>query len=200
MQANRARLEAMHIVQHQGIRATLEIVAVNNHMKKLRNNKGMTLVELILYIAILSVFIGGAINFSWDVIYGRIKSNTQRTLSQNLRIVSKRMAYEIRNATAISIPNSSTISLVMADSERNPTVFDLSGGRVRIGYGSSGPCPTTSPCFLSSNELTISNLTFTNLSTGTSTNVQVSITGSTTGSSDEYQGTETYRTSVELRN
>ena len=177
------------------------IVAVNKFYMKLsmKNNSGMTLVELILYIALLSIFIGGAITFSWDVIYGRIKSNTQRIISQNLRIVSKRMAYEIRNATAISIPNSSTISLTMSDSSRNPTVFDLSGGRIRIGFGLSGPCPTSSPCFLTSNELTISNLTFTNLSSGASTNTQVSITGSTTGSSDEFQGTETYRTSVEVR-
>jgi len=163
------------------------------------DNKGTTFVELILYIALLSIFIGGAITFSWDIIYGRVKSNTQRTLSQNLRIASKRISYEIRNSIAVSIPNSSTISLTMSDSARNPTVFDLSGGRVRISYGASGPCPTSSPCFLTSNELTISNLTFTNLSTGASTNVRFSITGSTTGSSDEFQGTETYATSVELR-
>ena len=159
----------------------------------------MTLVELILYIALLSLFIGGAISFAWDIIYGRVKSNTQRALSQNLRIASRRISYEIRNSTAFSIPNASTLSLTLADSTRNPTVIDLSGGRVRIGYGSSGPCPVLTPCFLTSNELTISNLMFTNLSSGGSTNVQISIAGELTGPRQEYKLQDSYQTSVELR-
>lgn len=170
-------------------------------MNKLKENSGTTFVELILYIALLSVFIGGAITFSWDIIYGRVKSNTQRVVSQNLRLATERIAYEIRNATAVTVNNSSTVTLTLSDAARNPTIIDLNSGRIRIGVGSGlgGQCSTSSRCFLTSNELTISNLTFTNLSSGTSTNIKFSLTGQTSGSSKDYQMTETYASSIELR-
>lgn len=167
----------------------------------MKKNSGATLVELILYIALLSIFIGGAITFAWDIIYSRVKSNTQRLVSQNLRLASRRIEFEIRNASAITVNDSSTITLTMADSTRNPTIIDLNSGRVQIGVGAGlgGQCSTSARCFLTSNELTISNLTFTNLSSGTSTNIKFSITGVASGDTNEFDATQTYTSSVELR-
>ncbi|HDQ88535.1 MAG TPA: hypothetical protein ENN92_00055, partial [candidate division WWE3 bacterium] len=49
-----------------------------NYLRKL--NKGFTLIELILYIALVSAFLTGSIKFLWDVIYVRektVENNTQ---------------------------------------------------------------------------------------------------------------------------
>lgn len=162
------------------------------------SHKGFTLVELILYIALLSIFITGAIQFSWDIIYGRVKVQTQQELSQNLRLAGQRIAYEIRNATAVTNVTANSITLAfIGDATRHPTVINVVSNRLQISYGGSGPC--VSGCFLTSDQLAISNLTFTNLSSGVSTNVKVSITGTLSGDRSEFDATETYVTSAELR-
>lgn len=166
-------------------------------------NKGYTLIELILYVALISVFVSGAVYFAWDIIYGRVKSGVQQEVTQNLRHASGRIIYEIRNAQGVNSIGPSLISLAMTDSARNPTAFDVYDGRLRIGFGSGGSCPTTSPCTLTSDEVTVTNLTFTDLSSsgGESVNVQFTITLESNNPSgrQEWEKTQTYSTSVELR-
>ena len=161
---------------------------------------GFTLIELILYIAISSIFMLASVSFAWDVIYGRVKSYVQQEVNQNMRFASKRITYEIRNASAISSVGSSTLTLTMADPDRNPTVFDVSNGRLRIGYGGSGGCPISSPCPLTSDNVSLTNLTFTNLSqVPNSSNIQFSITIISSGDRLEFQESQTYRGAAEIR-
>lgn len=162
--------------------------------------QGFTLIELLLYIGIISIFLTGAILFAWDVIYGRVKSSVQREVGANIRLASKRISYEIRSATGINLASGSTLSLGMADSSRNPTIFSLSGGRVYIGYGSSGSCPTSSPCALTSNLVTIPTLIFTNRSTGSSSyNIEFDITVDSNAERKEWQYSQSYSGSTEVR-
>lgn len=168
--------------------------------KKQQRSQGFTLIELIIYLSLVSVFISGAVLFAWDIIYGRVKSQTQQEVNQNLRLASKRITYQIRNASEINFLGGSILSLAAIDSFRDPTIFDLSAGRLRIGFGSSGPCPVASPCNLTSNEVTVSNLVFTDLSSGSnSKNIQFTITIASTADRSEWQKSQTYTTSVELR-
>lgn len=172
-------------------------------MKRKKNiQNGFTLIELILYIGISAMFMTAATLFAWDVIYGRVKSYAQQEVNQNMRLASKRIIYEIRNASGINTVSANSISLAMSDSSRNPTVIDLSGGRVRIGYGTSGSCPTTTPCSLTSNAVTVSALSFTNFSSlPNSENIRFTITMSKEAGTvaKEFQETQTYTGSAELR-
>ena len=164
------------------------------------NNKGFTLVELILYIAIISIFIGGAVLFAWNVIYGQVKSSIHQEVNQNLRLASKRIIYEIRNASDINSVTSSTLSLSSSDSARNPTVFDLFEGQLRIGYGTSGACPATAPCPLTSNRVSVTSLSFTDVSSNPdSKNIQFTITIESIADRPEWQMSETYSSTAELR-
>lgn len=169
-------------------------------MKSIRKINGFTFIELILYIALISIFIGGAIQFAWNVIYSRIKSTTQQHVSQNIRFATKRLLFEIRNASGISSVTPSALTLTNSDTARSPTTFALTSGRLMIGQGSSGSCPTTSPCTLTTNDVTVTNLTFTNLSSGSaSLNVNVSLTITASGSHAEYQETQSATGSGEIR-
>ena len=165
--------------------------------------KGFTLVEVILYVAIVAIFITAMVSFAWDAIYGRVKSFTHQEVNQNIRLASKRILFEVRNATGINTPapsaSGSTLSLIMADSARNPTVFSVSGERLKVGWGSSGPCPTTAPCNLTSNLVSVTSLTFTNLSQSPSENVKFSITVESTGDRREMQKSETFEGTGEVR-
>ena len=163
--------------------------------------RGFTLVELILYIAIVSIFMTAVIMFTSDIIYGRVKSQVHQEVNQNIRLASKRIMFEIRNASAVNTVGGSSISLASTDASRNPTVIDVDvpSGRLRIWYGSSGACPASAPCFLTSNKVTVSPLTFTDLSASGSTNIKFSITVESTGDRQEFQKSETYEASAELR-
>lgn len=164
---------------------------------------GFSLIELILYVALIAIFISGAILFAWDIIFGRVKSQIQQEVNQNLRLASKRLTFEIRNAAKVNSIGNSTISLEMSDAARNPTVFDVKDGRLRIGYGSGGACPVTAPCPLTSNQVTVSQLSFTDLSTadGNSVNIQyiITIKANNPGGRQEWERSQTYSSSVELR-
>lgn len=159
---------------------------------------GFTLVEMILYIAIVSIFMTGLVYFTWDVIYGRVKSFVHQEVNQNTRFASKRVTYEIKNAMGVNALTANSISLAMADSSRNPTVIDVASGRIRIGYGTSGNCPLANPCFLTSNKVD-SSLSFTDLSSGNSTNVKFVLTVASTGDRQEFNKSETIETAVEVR-
>lgn len=162
--------------------------------------RGFTLIELLLYIGIISIFLTGAILFAWDIIYGRVKSSVQREVGANIRLASKRISYEIRSATGINIASGSTLSLSTTDASRNPTIFSLSGGRIYLGYGSSGSCPTSNPCALTSNLVSVPTLIFTNHSTGGSSyNIKFDITIASTAQRKEWQYSQTYRGSTEVR-
>ena len=172
-------------------------------MKILNDQKnkqsGFTLVEMILYIAICSIFLTGLVYFTWDVVYGRIRSFTHQEFNQNIRFASKRISYEIKNASAVNSISANAISLEMSDLARNPTEFQLVNGRLKVGYGTSGNCPVNSPCFLTSNKVNVTNLSFTDLSSGNSKNIKFVLTVESTGDRREYSISETVETAVEVR-
>ncbi len=166
------------------------------------SSPGFTLVEMILYIAIVSIFMTGLVYFTWDVIYGRVKSFVHQEVNQNIRFASKRIAFEIKNAKSVTSPSSgsaNSLTLEYAEANRNPTVINVNNGRIQIGYGNTGNCPTSNPCFLTSNKVSVTGLTFTNLSSGNSTNIKFGFTVSSSGDRQEFNKSETYETSVELR-
>ena len=169
-------------------------------MRKSNLKLGFTLVEMILYVAIVSIFVTAMVSFAWDAIYGRVKSYTHQEVNQNIRLAGKRINFEIRNAAGVNSASGSNLNLAMSDSSRNPTIIDVSGERLRIGYGSSGTCPTSNPCNLTSNIVSVTNLNFTDLSVSPdSINIKFSITVESTGDRQEFQKTETYESSSELR-
>ena len=160
--------------------------------KILKLYRGFTLVELILYIAIVTMLMTAVISFTSDIVYGRVKSQVHQEVNQNIRLASKRIIYEIKNASGVNSVSASSISLASTDAGRNPTVIDISSGRLRIGYGGN-------QYFLTSNKVSVSSLTFTDLSAASSKNIKFSITVESTGDRKEFQKSETFETSVELR-
>lgn len=158
-------------------------------------NQGFTLIELILYIALITIFISSAILLAWDIIYGRVKSSVQQEVTQNLRLASKRIIYEVRNATDITLVEDTRLCL---SSDRNPLVFYLSSDRLMIGWG--GSCTLSTQNYaLTSNQVTVSTLDFDDLSISNSKNIQFTITIESIGDRKEWERTQSYTSSVELR-
>lgn len=160
---------------------------------------GFTLLELILYMAISSIFMLALISFAWDLMYGRVRAEIQENVNANALFASRRIAYEIKNASGIINVTSSSITLSNPVVARNPTVIDFSSGRLRIGYGSSGNCPTTSPCFLSDEQVTVSNVSFQSRGTGNSQNIEYGFTITSTGGPNAFDYSQSIESTSEIR-
>lgn len=163
------------------------------------NKKGFSLVEAILYVALVSIIVSAAVIFAWDIIFTNAKSSTYQSLSGALRFASDRISLEVRNSSGISAVSTSSITLSSQDSSRDPTVIDLDSGQIRVGQGASGTCTVSTPCPLTPQGVTVTNLSFTDLSNSNSQNVHFTITGEIVGSGSQYTVNQTLTTSSEVR-
>lgn len=169
--------------------------------KQTRKDTGFTLIELLLYIGIVSIVLTAVVLFSWDIIYGRVRSTIQLEVNQNSRLVAERITYEIRNASGIQSLSSNELILNHDDSSRNPTRIILSSETIFLGYGSTGDCPQNDPCPLTSDSVRASSLEFTDFSSGDSSHIHFSFTieHNNDGYQQAWEESQSYETSVELR-
>src|SRR6266571_3526280 len=90
-------------------------------IKKMKSlERGFTLIELIIYIAIVAIILTSLIPFAWNVIEGGAKSATEQEVFANARYVSERIKYEIRNASGINSVSATSISLSETSGAVNP--------------------------------------------------------------------------------
>lgn len=138
---------------------------------------GFTLVEVIIYIAFVSIVATVYVTYAVDVLTSVQKARLQQEVQQNARLAMERMLQEIRAAEGINVGSSTfgshpgMLSLATATPATNPTVFDVSGGVLRMTQGVGAAVPLTSDTF------DVTNLVFSNLSiSNRTTNIRVSLT------------------------
>ena len=169
-------------------------------VKSSKLNRGFTLMELLIYISLVSIIMTGAIMFAWDIIYGREKANSQKTIEQNARIALTRIIYEIKKAK--NIQTISAGQLVLNNDSLPATT---------INYNSSQTLQITSqgqgPYNLTSNQIRVlptpeaKQAIFKNLTTTdtNSKNIAVNLTIRPKGEfSGQFQAVSTMSASIEL--
>jgi len=116
----------------------------------MKASKGFTLLEFILYFALISIVITAITIFALDVIRTRAKTAVIAEVEQNMRFGLQRVLRTVRQATKLNVGASSfdsatgTLSVDMSSASNTPTVFDLSGGALRMKEGSGPATPLTS--------------------------------------------------------
>ena len=124
--------------------------------------RGFTLIELILYIALLSALLLALSGFYGLVLRGRAKAQSIAEVEQSGSQIVQIITQTVRNSTAINSPgigtSASSLSVNVVNVSQSPTVFDLATGIVRIKEG------TAATVDLSNSRVVVSNLTFSNLS------------------------------------
>lgn len=150
------------------------------HTPRSSQAKGFTFIEVILYMGIVILMIGAIIPFMLSVIDFGIKNNTQQEVYAASRYVSERIKYEVRNAQALDVSDFdvniasdeakqfAVHQVGSSDSKR----FFIANNTLFIQKGSEAPVALTS------DDIHITNLVFTNHSTsdGTKEAVEFSIT------------------------
>ncbi|KPJ57113.1 hypothetical protein AMJ49_02320 [Parcubacteria bacterium DG_74_2] len=172
---------------------------IHPHTTVPQNGLGFTLIEFFIYIAILISILALTTGFLWNVVLGNIKENSYQEVQQNGRFSLTKITQEIKKAEGIINPplgfSTDSLSLEMADSNLNPTIFYLAEGKLTITQGSNPPYPLTS------DRVVIKNLKFTNLSyenTPGTIRIEMTIEHSNPTGRIEYQASIDFKLTVSL--
>jgi len=77
-----------------------------SHHKKTKKNQGFSLIELLLYVAVISIIISAVVGFgSWAIQVGT-KTKVNSEVVNNARLAMDTMVYEIKKAYSVYTPTS----------------------------------------------------------------------------------------------
>ena len=162
--------------------------------------RGFSLIELLLYVATLSIMLLSISVFLGTLLESRVKNQTIAEVEQQGLQAMQIITQTVRNAASIVGPatstTSSTLTLATYAATTTPTVFNLAESVMQIIES------TTPPVALTNNRILVSDLLFSNFSrTSTPGVVQIQFTiqhVTSTGKS-EYTFSKTFYGSAALR-
>ena len=165
---------------------------------------GFTLIEVLIYIAIIGAVVGSFVMFSLAISSSRNKTYVAQEVQANARTAQELISQRIRAATGVNVVASTfgldpgVLSLAMADPTKNPTVINLdqNDGVLLITEGAASPVAITS------DEVNVTNLVFGDLtSSGARANIRIEITVAFNNSPGdvEFDYSQSWQTAVSLR-
>jgi prepilin-type N-terminal cleavage/methylation domain-containing protein len=147
-------------------------------MKVLNSKKGFTLIEILIYIAVLAIIVLAALAFLTWTTNSNTKTKAMREVSDNARRAMEIMIHEIKEAKSIYTPTSSSTQLSLE------TIHYLPTGETStyIDFYLCGAASTTlclkkesqASLAITSNRVEVNNLEFILVST-TTPSVQISL-------------------------
>jgi type II secretory pathway pseudopilin PulG len=168
--------------------------------------KGFSLLETILYLALIVIMLGALVPVMLQIVDAGAKSSLDQEVDSVARYASERIIYEIRNAQNLNVASSSfgtnfaasstaLLSLAESSTAVNPTTFSVASGTLYVAQG------TSTPVSLTPSSTSVSSLIFTNNSTSTFNNVSfvLVLIDSSPSVREEFQATTTIEGTAELR-
>lgn len=172
----------------------------NNKTIKQSNSAGFTFIEALLYIGLVTIIMSSIIPYAWNIIEGGAKSAYQEEVVENARYISERIKYEIRNSLGINSGTGGS-QIVLCQTTPCPnvptqTTIALSGTDVTIV--DNGVTPAVK---LNSNSVHVTNLAFTNNTSGSTENISFTMTVATSyaGTRKDFIYSTSLRSSAEVR-
>lgn len=124
-----------------------------NFNKSNNCNKGVTLIELVLYIALFSIIIGGAMVTVFQIVGSSNKLQSKVVLQEESNFLLRKINWALNGATSFPVTCGSTpiSSLTITNSHTSPAnpKFDLNNGYLRLNENN-----------LNSENVKVSNLSF----------------------------------------
>lgn len=134
--------------------------------------KGFTLIEVLIYSAILTILLTGVLITFYSVINTSDSLRNQIELVENAKFLEQKLRWALTGTTQINAPGlgstSDTLSIERPGAG-SPLVFDLSGGVVRMASGSGDPISITNDFVI------VSSLSFKNFSFSSETKNSIRI-------------------------
>ncbi len=137
----------------------------------MKNKKtGFTLIEMIIYIAIIGIIVTAFISFSISISNARNKTYVVQEVNANARFALDLIAQKIKASTSISNPTKGNIDSEITLSFKAPAddiTFSLLNGIIQMTEGAN---PAVS---ITTNEVSVDSFTFSNLTGKGRTNIRV---------------------------
>lgn len=169
----------------------------------MRNTRGFTLIEMLIYIAIIGGIVASFVSFTFSVSNSRNKAYVIQEVQANTREAMEIITQKIRSASGVNAGSSifdvdpGYLSLTMTSSSLNPTTIGLNhdNGVVEIKEGVNAS--TT----IMADETKTTSLIFTNLTDGSRENIEISITAQYDNPSNDpnFAYSQSLRTSASVR-
>lgn len=105
--------------------------------RRIKNGAGFTIIEFLVYIAILAIVITSMGGVALNVFQVGARTDAIQEVTQNGRFAMQRMGQAIKSADAVIFPEAEDSSLVLEfeDADKNPTIFDVFEKTLRIKQG-----------------------------------------------------------------
>lgn len=162
--------------------------------------KGFTLIELLLSISITGLLAVGISDFYITVVSSKVKAQQIATVEQQGTYALQYISQIVRNAENITAPtigiSGTSLTLDVIDAAKDPTIIDVTAGRLRITEG------VQAPQFLTDSHTTVSNPAFYNLSRTSTPGVlhtSFTLTSNSQSSLYEYIFSQNFASSASLR-
>ncbi|MDA2922329.1 type II secretion system GspH family protein [Patescibacteria group bacterium AH-259-L07] len=171
----------------------------------MESHKAFTLIEILLYTAIIGVIVVSFVTFSISISDSKNKAYVATEVQENARMALKVISQKIRAADDVDIGASvfgsdpGVLSLSMADASRNPTIIELDSdnGSLQITEGVNNPVQITT------NRVNVTNLVFTNVTPSNvsreSIHIQITVAYNNASGDIEYTYSQSLQTAVSLR-
>ena len=145
-----------------------------------KNERGFTLIETLVYLALFTLIIGGLMSASYALFESGDRNQAKAMLQDEENFVIAKIMWALESAKTVSVPAvgtpGSALSVIKYDG--STAQFCLSGVDVKY-LGASGSC-VSSGVILNNSNVAITALTFTHVGSGSNPEyVQVDITATT---------------------
>ncbi len=168
---------------------------------KQNNNRGIALLELIIYLGLLGFVLSAMVMFSVEFAATHAKSAALAESARNTKFAVTRIAYEVRRAESIDYDNStldtspSVLTLETSNPSTNPTVISVVENQLMMSQGGGADIPLT-PSQVEVEDFTIINVADTTRSRSIRVALTLGIVES--GSLEEFSGVTSYMTTVRV--
>ena len=163
------------------------------------NQAGFTLIELILYIVLVTMMLGTLIPFAWNVIEGGVKVSTEQEVYSQARYVSEAIKRRVRDASSVSVCNASELYVINSVAPTNSTRFCYNAALDTLTFNQGNPpavCPGAAANRLHSTDTIVTAFACTSYSGTGTDNAQITLTVS-----DNYANTtrQEYNESINVQ-
>lgn len=144
---------------------------------KLKNNKGFSMVELVVSISLMSLILVALMSFIWWMNYYNSKTRADNQSLDSASRALNEMVYEIKGAKSIYTPTTTASQLSLETTHYLPS--DESDTFIDFFLCGSALClkkESQDPIILTSDNVNVSSLSFTKISNGSVPSVQIRLT------------------------
>ncbi|MFA5134897.1 MAG: type II secretion system protein [Patescibacteria group bacterium] len=163
--------------------------------------RGFSLIEMVIYIALIVGILITATSFAWTIINSKTKALVMQEVEQNGRLIVEKVAQAAHGASAVSLPGTgvagTALELEYQDASKDPVRFSFSGSSLTMSEGAGAAAK------LHSDSVVIADLQFVNVSSTDARTVNVFFTVTlehvNPENRQEWAYSNTFETTIELR-